>query len=739
MGLMRNISFKNKLTGIVLFVTFISVAFCIVIVILSSSRAMKKNVRKNAIINTKLVGRYCLEALLEKNEEKAAFFLSQLNAIPTANRGIIFDGNGQEFAVYSRGNNVHAMSYDEAVSSINIKDNVLRVMQPVAEMDTQHGTIYVEFSTVSLYAQLRNNIITMVIVGFVLMSFAYLLTIRVQGILSKPILHLAKITEKISEKPDYSMRVRRNCNDELSKLYEGFNTMLHQMQIREIQRDEAERELRESKESLSLAIEGANLGLWDWNLKTGAVTLNEKWPSMLGHNPDIKEIKDDQWKELIHEEDLSKISAEYNAILFDNKDSIEVEMRVKINNGDWNWIYISGKVIEWDEKNKPRRASGIMRNIDADKQIERIRSAIFRISEAAFTTVKLQDLYSSIHDIISELMRADNLFIALYDKDAEMIHFPYFVDERKKTPPPRKLQEGKTSYVIKSGAPLLASKGKLEVLNKSAEIAGETKEYVDWLGVPLKNKGKTIGVLTVKSYTEGHRYSEDDLNILMFVSTQIAMVIGRKQAEEQIRRSLQEKEVLLKEIHHRVKNNMQVISSMLNLQSAYIEDKQALDMFNDSQNRVKSMALIHEKLYQSRDLARVDFSEYVDTLTNHLFRFYDTHNPLISLRTDVDSIMIGVDMAIPCGLILNELVSNSLKHAFPNNEKGKIMVSFFSNNGSSTLSVRDNGIGFPQDVDFRDMDSLGLQLVNTLVQQIEGEIKLISRKKGTEFTITFDR
>ena len=155
-------------------------------------------------------------------------------------------------------------------------------------------------------------------------------------------------------------------------------------------------------------------------------------------------------------------------------------------------------------------------------------------------------------------------------------------------------------------------------------------------------------------------------------------ITERKKAEEQIKASLHEKEVLLKEIHHRVKNNLQVVSSLLSLQSGYPRVESVRDLFIESQNRVKSMALIHEKLYQSQDLANIDFSDYIESLAHHLFHSYTANPELVTLETDVD-VSLDIDHAIPCGLIVNELLSNSLKHAFPDNRRGRMKLYFRPN------------------------------------------------------------
>jgi len=215
-------------------------------------------------------------------------------------------------------------------------------------------------------------------------------------------------------------------------------------------------------------------------------------------------------------------------------------------------------------------------------------------------------------------------------------------------------------------------------------------------------------------------------------------ITERKRAEEKINISLQEKVVLLREIHHRVKNNLQVISSLLNLQSGYIEDKKSLEIFRESQTRVRSMALIHEKLYQSKDLNKIEFSEYIESLIKDLFKSYNIESSRITLKSKMEGIYFEIDTAILCGLIINELVSNSLKHAFPENRKGEIYIELNQNsvNNKYTLIIKDNGIGFPSNVDFRKTESLGLQLVTTLSEQLGGTIEL--NKNGfTEFKIEF--
>ena len=220
------------------------------------------------------------------------------------------------------------------------------------------------------------------------------------------------------------------------------------------------------------------------------------------------------------------------------------------------------------------------------------------------------------------------------------------------------------------------------------------------------------------------------------ISGMIMDITKKKIVDEQIKKSLEEKEMLLKEIHHRVKNNLMVISSLLSLQSRYIKDETYKNIFKESQNRARSMALIHELLYQSNDLKRINFGKFINTLTGELYRMYIANQNLIKLNVDVKEVMVDINTAIPLGLIVNELVSNSMKHAFPDGRTGQININFKEADNEYVLTVEDDGIGFSENIDFKKTDSLGLRIVNSLTEQIDGEITL-NKSKGSKFIIKF--
>mgnify|MGYP001045066904 CR=1 FL=1 len=230
----------------------------------------------------------------------------------------------------------------------------------------------------------------------------------------------------------------------------------------------------------------------------------------------------------------------------------------------------------------------------------------------------------------------------------------------------------------------------------------------------------------------------DSQNKPRLIQSIVRDVTERKRAEEKIKASLKEKEVMLKEIHHRVKNNMQIISSLINLQSSGIKDKETEMMLKSSQNRIKSMAIIHERLYQSEDFTRVDLNEYVRSLTSHLLLTYGVDRKKVRFHTEIKDIFLDINRAIPCGLIINELLTNSLKHAFPDGKKGDIKIAAHHlENQKTELLVSDNGVGIAEDMDVRKTNSLGMTLVKILSEdQLKGSLRL-DKTKGTCFRIIF--
>lgn len=212
----------------------------------------------------------------------------------------------------------------------------------------------------------------------------------------------------------------------------------------------------------------------------------------------------------------------------------------------------------------------------------------------------------------------------------------------------------------------------------------------------------------------------------------------RDRALEAVKLALREKELFLREAHHRIKNNLQIIASLLSLQASDISDPLTREMFMDSQGRVRSMALIHESLSQSGDTGEVDFAAYIRELASQLMNIYNRESARITLQLRLDGLILDVNKAIPCGLILNELLSNALKHAFPTGRSGEIHIALQVDAAQQvTLVVSDTGIGLPVELDFLNAETLGLQLISTLTEQLEGTLT-VDRDNGTVFTLKFN-
>ena len=261
--------------------------------------------------------------------------------------------------------------------------------------------------------------------------------------------------------------------------------------------------------------------------------------------------------------------------------------------------------------------------------------------------------------------------------------------------------------------------------------------------IPLRSAGETFGLIQLNDHQTG-RFSSELIGMYRRVADYIAGFLAKRKArdnlrksEEHIRRQLEEKEVLLKEIHHRVKNNMQVVTSLIDLQANEINDEGMRNIFRDVVNRIHSMAMVHEKLYQSEDLSRIDFSDYVQSLLRSLWHAHAGETSRIQLNLDLKPVFLSINAAVPCGLVLNELFSNSLKHAFKGTGGGIVDVSLDNTaNGEVQLSIGDNGSGFPPELDWKNTKTLGLRIVQMLTIQLHAVVDMTS-SCGTRYMIKF--
>ncbi|MGE5458722.1 MAG: histidine kinase dimerization/phosphoacceptor domain -containing protein [Methanococcaceae archaeon] len=289
-------------------------------------------------------------------------------------------------------------------------------------------------------------------------------------------------------------------------------------------------------------------------------------------------------------------------------------------------------------------------------------------------------------------------------------------------------QYQREELIGKSTYDLYANKAERDLLISDLKANGTVSDFI----FTLKNRDGALLKCSVSSKIEFKSNGEPDKII-----GNIYDITERWQAEEKIKTSLREKEVLLKEVHHRVKNNMQIISSLLNLQEDLLTDKKMVEIFKVSQNRIRAMALIHELMYKSPDFSSINIQDYFTKLIEHLMRLYITNKAQIEFDIEIDNVLLNIDKLIPLGLIANEIISNSLIHAFPDERHGKILLSIKGDlNENCTIVFSDNGIGIPEDKRANNK-TLGLVLVNSLIQQIDAELETSSSEAGTVYKMNF--
>ncbi len=508
------------------------------------------------------------------------------------------------------------------------------------------------------------------------------------------------------------------------------------------ERKRTEEVLRESEERWQLALRGNNDGIWDWNVKTNEVFFSTRWIEMLGYEEQEISHHLDESLMRVHPDDRDMVVKAVENHFSKITPFYIHEHRVLCKDGTYKWILDRGQGL-WDENGNVVRMVGSHTDITERKQAEEALSSLLERLETIVEqrTVELRQINNSLEAEITERQRiekalreSEQQFRAAFDQAAVGI-----------------------AHVGINGQWLLVNQKLCDILGYTSEelllLTFQDITHPDDLDNDLKYV-KQMLTGEIPNYSLEKRYFRKN-GFLVWINITVSLmhkpsgepkyfisvvedISDRKQSHQLIQASLLEKEVLLKEIYHRVKNNLQVISSLLNLQSAYIKDPEDMAIFQQSQQRIASMALVHEKMYQSPDLAKINLNEYVQDLVSSLCTCYEFNTNIISININVEQdISLGLDTAIPCSLIIHELVSNSLKHAFTGERAGEINIEIKKSSVNKiALVVRDNGQGLPSNFNFNNTASLGWELIDALSSQLSGDIT-INSDIGVKFQIDF--
>jgi len=460
--------------------------------------------------------------------------------------------------------------------------------------------------------------------------------------------------------------------------------------LRERKRTEAE--IKVAQERFLLAIQAAQDGFWDWDFITDSIYFSSRWKEMIGYSNDELPNELSSWEKVIFAEDriaTIKLMTDYNQGRIDRFQAVQ---RFHHKNG--STVYILSRAIH-------------LKN-DQGKVI-RMVGAHTDITELQKTQEVLKQQLAAIEAAI------DGIAI---------------------------LKNGKYIYLNQAHVKLFGYTHPEELLGKTWTLLykPEQLEYFKQHTFPLLSQQRHWQGEATAQRKDGSTFAEEvsltltDDDLLICVCRDVT---ERLKAEEKIKASLLEKEVLLQEIHHRVKNNLYVISNLLDLQADTLEEEEQRNLFAESQNRIQTMVLIHEQLYKSDDLSQVNFANYIQNLVDKIGSSYQSKNCQVKISLNVEPVTLSLETAIPCGLLINELVTNSFKYAFPNSQFGEIKIELkLDQQQQIYLRISDNGIGIPGNIDWQDSPSLGLRLVSILGDQLEASVE-VDFSNGTSFTLIF--
>jgi len=475
--------------------------------------------------------------------------------------------------------------------------------------------------------------------------------------------------------------------------------------IRDItERKKTEVALKESQERLKFALEVSSLGEWELNLKTNTIKRNDRWAEMLGYS--LAEIDDSiqQGVDLQHPDDREIVSKAVQDYYEGRADYFKINYRMKTKDGSYKWIQDCGKTYERDADGKPIRLCGTHTDIDEQKKAEDVIRT---------TNNLLSSILESSPDVIVFALDSQYQYIAFNSKHKAVIQHIW-------------------------GKEIALGMNMLEIIG-SHEDGQKAKENFD-----RALAGESFVV--VEDYGDEELSRQSWLDYWSPIKAMDGKVIGltcfvlnnteQKKAETKIKALLAEKELILKEVHHRIKNNMNTISSLLSLQAGTIAEPEAIKALVDAGSRIHCMSLLYDKLYRSVNFDQLSVKEYLNSLVDDVVENFPD-SQIVKIEKNLMEFRLNTKKAQSMGIIINELLTNILKYAFKGRKKGLIVVAANSSNGHATISVEDDGIGMPETVSFKNSTGFGLQLIQALTQQMNGTIR-IERGNGTRIVLEFE-